>query len=167
MEENNLTQKIEAILFIAARFLTLTELVRLTDINPLSLKEALEKLKEKLNNDENSALKIVTQGEDENLKYKMDVKPEFHYLINKLASGQDEFTKAEQETLAIIAYKQPVKQSLVIKIRGNKGYDHIKHFMEAGLLKAKKLGHTYELNLSEKFYDYFSINKKEKNIVEK
>jgi segregation and condensation protein B len=91
----------------------------------------------------------------------MDVSEKYHYMINKLATGTAEFTKAEQETLAVIAYKQPIKQSVLIKIRGNKAYEHIKKFIEIGLVQAKKFGHTQDLSLSEDFFDYFNIQQKE------
>jgi len=91
--------------------------------------------------------------------WKMDVKPEFSGVVNRIAGGNSEFTKAEQETLAIIAYKNPIKQSVVIKIRGNKAYDHIKKFSDLGLIRKKKEGHTYILELSDDFYDYFNIEK--------
>ena len=87
----------------------------------------------------------------------MDVSEKYHYLINRLATGNSEFTKAEQETLAIIAYKQPIKQSVVIRIRGNKSYDHIKKFRNLGLVATKQVGHTLELSLSEEFYEYFNV----------
>ena len=92
----------------------------------------------------------------------MDISEKYHYLINKLATGTAEFTKAEQETLAIIAYKQPIKQSVVVKIRGNKSYDHIKKFRELGLVVAKRVGRTNELSLSEEFYEYFNVHHKNK-----
>ncbi len=96
----------------------------------------------------------------------MDVKPDYTYLINKLATGSSEFSKAEQETLAIIAFKQPIKQSVIIKIRGNKAYDHIKRFKDLNLLRKKRQGHTYELSLSDDFYDYFNVSSEEgKNIL--
>ena len=91
----------------------------------------------------------------------MDIAEKHHYLINKLATGSTEFTKAEQETLAIIAYKQPIKQSVIIKIRGNKSYDHIKKFRQLGLVIAKRIGHTLDLSLSEEFYEYFNVHNKE------
>jgi len=87
----------------------------------------------------------------------MDVRQEYTNIINKFATGTSEFTKAEKETLAIIAYKHPIKQSVVIKIRGNKAYDHIKKYVELGLVNKKKVGHTNELTLSEEFYDYFGV----------
>lgn len=155
-EEIKNLKKVEAALFISGRFLSLQELITLTDINPILLRELLEKLQDRYN--ENSAIEIVFQGD----KWKMDVKQEYREMVNRLATGSAEFSKAEQETLAIIAYKQPVKQSIIVKIRGNKAYEHIKHFREIGLVKAKKAGHTQELTLSEDFYDYFNLQKKNK-----
>jgi segregation and condensation protein B len=148
-------KKVEAALFIAGRFLSLQELITLTDINPLLLRELIEKLIDKY--DENSAIEILKQ---EGERWKMDVRAEHRNIVNRLATGTAEFSKAEQETLAVIAYKQPVKQSVIINIRGNKAYDHIHHFIEIGLVRGKRIGHTKELNLSEDFYDYFSLGKK-------
>jgi len=149
-------KKVEAALFISGRFLSLQEMVTLTDINPILLRELIEKLTERYNDD--SAVEILAKDD----MWKMDVKQEYRDMVNRLATGTAEFSKAEQETLAIIAYKQPVKQSVIVNIRGNKAYEHIKHFQDIGLLHAKRLGHTKELNLSEDFYDYFSLQKKKK-----
>ena len=154
-------KKIEAALFLSARYLSLKDLVLLTDINPLMLKELIEKLIEKYNK-EDSAIEIVSR---ENM-WKMDVVQEYASMVNKLATGTSEFTKAEQETLAVIAYKQPVKQSVVIKIRGNKAYEDIKKFTDLGLILAKKDGHTKELKLSDDFFDYFHLQDKGKEFVE-
>ena len=153
-------KKIEAALFLSARYLTLNELVMLTDVNPLMLKELIEKLIEKYNIDD-SSIEVVSK---ENM-WKMDVKQEYVHMVNKLATGSSEFTKAEQETLAVIAYKQPVKQSVIINIRGNKAYEHIKHFIEIGLVQAKRVGHTKELKLSDEFFDYFHLTKKSDGII--
>ena len=162
-EANELAKlkKIEAALFLSARYLSLKDLVLLTDINPLMLKELIEKLIEKYNK-EDSAIEIISR---ENM-WKMDVGQEYAPMINKLATGTSEFTKAEQETLAVIAYKQPVKQSVVIKIRGNKAYDHIKKFTDLRLIIAKKVGHTKELKLSDDFFDYFHLQDKGKEFIE-
>ena len=151
------TRKIEAALFIAGRFLTIQELVSLTDVNPLILKKILSDLKDKY---KPAGLNIIQKDNS----WKMDVAPELTWLVNRLATGSSEFSKAEQETLAMIAYKQPMKQSIVIKIRGNKAYDHIKKFVELGLLNKKKAGHTAEITLAESFYDYFHVNQPSENV---
>lgn len=145
-------KKLEAIFFISGRFLNMQELISLTDLNPIILRELIEKLQEKYENFD-SAIEITEKNEF----WKMSVKPEYSHMINKLASGKSEFSKAEQETLAIIAYKQPIKQSVIIKIRGNKAYEHIKRFGELDLIKKKKVGHTNELSLADDFYDYFNV----------
>ena len=147
-------RKVEATLFIAGKFLSLKELVALTDINPIFLRKTLQDLSYKY---KDSGIEIVNKEE----LWKMDVAKEYVGIVNKLATGNAEFTKAEQETLAIIAYKQPIKQSVVIKIRGNKAYDHIKNFVSMGLLNKKRTGHTSELSLKDEFYDYFNLNKGE------
>lgn len=145
-------KKLEAIFFVSGRFLTMQELISLSDLNPIIIRELLEKLGERYEEND-SAIEIV----ERNGSWKMDVKREYANIINRLATGNSEFSKAEQETLAIIAYKQPLKQSVLINIRSNKAYDHIKKFKDLNLIKKKKMGHTYELSLSDEFYDYFNV----------
>jgi len=151
-KEKESLKKLEAIFFVSGRFLNMQQLISYTDLNPIILQELIEKLKEKLDSTDSSLEVIEKSG-----MWKMDLRPQFQYLVNRLATGSSEFTKAEQETLAIIAFKQPIKQSVVIKIRGNKAYDHINKFVDLGLIRKKKLGHTNELSIADDFYDYFSV----------
>lgn len=142
--------RVEAALFVSGRFLSTQELVALTDLNPILLNQTLSKIKEKHND---GGIEIVNKGD----LWKMDVSNNYTDVVNRLATGNSEFTKAEQETLAIIAYKQPINQSKIVHIRGNKSYDHIKKFVSIGLVRAKKTGRTKELTLSDDFYDYFNV----------
>ncbi len=154
-------KKIEAVFFVSGRFLSMQELISLTDLNPIIIQELIENLKKKYDRSD-SAIEIV----EKNGLWKMDVKQEYSGIINKLATGNSEFSKAEQETLAIIAYKQPMKQSVVVKIRGNKAYEHIKKFFDLGLIRKKKMGHTNELSLSNEFYDYFNLTDSDTGLQE-
>lgn len=148
-------KRVEAALFISGKFLSTQELVALTDLNPILLDQVLAKLTEKYGD---SAIEIIHKGE----LWKMDVKNEYIEIVNKLATGNNEFSKAEQETLAVIAHKQPITQSKIIHMRGNKAYDHIRKFADLELIKTKKAGRTKELSLSDDFYDYFNVGKAEK-----
>lgn len=154
-------KKLEAAFFVSGRFLNMQQLISYTDLNPVIIRELIEKLQEKYDQND-SAIEIV----EKNGLWKMDVKKEYTSIINRFATGSSEFSKAEQETLAIIAYKQPIKQSVIIKIRGNKAYDHIKKFFDLGLIKKKKTGHTHDLSLSDEFHDYFSINENNNSLKE-
>lgn len=154
--EKEYLRKIEAALFVAGRWLSVEELVMLTNVNPILLKMLISKLKERYDNVE-SAIHIMQRDE----MWKMDIKQEYHSMVGKLASGSSEFTKAEQSTLSVVAYKQPIKQSVIVKIRGNKSYNHIKKFLQLGLIRGKRIGHTLELTLSDEFYNYFSLQPEE------
>jgi segregation and condensation protein B len=157
-------KKLEAVLFVSGRFLDMKELVSLSDLNPIIIRELIEKLKKKYKISD-SVIQIIQKKGEEKEMWKMDILQDYAYLINRLAPGSSEFSKAEKETLAILAYKQPIKQSVIAKIRGNKAYDHIKKFAELGLIKKKKTGRTWELSLSDEFYNYFNIS--EKKVKEK
>ncbi len=143
---------LEAVFFVSGKYLSMQELISLSDLNPIIIRELIEKLQEKY-----SKIDSVIEIVEKNGLWKMDVRQEYHYLVNRLAAGSSEFTKAEKETLAIIAYKQPIKQSVIAKIRGNKSYNHIKKFADLGLIRKKRTGHTFELTLTDDFYDYFDI----------
>jgi len=145
-------KKVEAALFISGRYLSLKELLTLTDINPILLRKLLDDLEDKY---KESGIEIIKKND----LWKMDVSRENMEMVNKLATGNSEFTRAEQETLAIIAYKQPIKQSVLVRIRGNKAYEHVKDFVSQGLINKKRVGHTAELTLTDAFHDYFAMTK--------
>ncbi len=147
---------LEAVFFVSGRFLNMQELISLSDLNPVLIRGLIDKLREKYSQRE-SAIEFIEKNE----MWKMDVRQEYSGIINKLATGSAEFSKAEQETLAIIAFKQPIKQSVIVKIRGNKAYDHVKKFFDLDLIRKKKEGHTNILTLSEDFYDYFNVTDSE------
>ncbi len=147
MEEKN---KIEAVLFTTGRFMDVEEIARVCGIGSVGyVKEILDKLVKEYEERE-GALCIVNEGS----KYKLNIKKEYGYLANKLVSSS-EFDNTTTKTLAVIAYKQPVLQSEIIKIRGNKAYDHIRFLKESEMIIAEKSGRTRLLKLSQKFYDYF------------
>jgi len=155
-------KKIEAVLFTTGRFLSVQELVEHCGLVPEELVALLEELRAEYAGKE-SSLEI----REESGRWKLNVRPEYGHITNKLASTS-EFDKPTQKTLAIVTYlfhkNKKVIQSEVIKYRGNKAYDHIKNLKEAELVTSEKAGRTRELKLTQRFYDYFDINK---DMVEK
>lgn len=145
-------KKIEAIMFTTGRFMDLGEIAGLCNISSIGIvKEAINQLKEDYEK-RKSSLQIF----EENNKFKLNIRREFSYLTTKLLT-QTEFDKASQETLALIAYKQPVLQSEIIKMRGNGAYDHIRLLREKEFLSSEKSGRTRLLKLTPKFYEYFDV----------
>ncbi len=149
---NDIKNRIEAILFTTGQFMDLEEIAKLCNIGSIGVvKDALNELVKEYNN-RNCALQIF----EENGKFKLNIRKDYVYLTNKLLNDT-ELDKPTQETLAVIAYKQPVLQSEIIQMRGNKAYDHIKVLKEHEFITSEKHGRTRLLKLTQKFYDYFDI----------
>jgi len=148
----DLKNRVEAVLFTTGRFLGLDEISRLCGIGSVgSIKEALEALQKDYEN-RGCALEVIGQGE----KWKLNIRKEYLYLTENLLTDT-ELDKPTQETLAVIAYKNPALQSEIIRIRGNTAYDHIKLLKELDFVTAESSGRTFILKLTGKFYDYFDI----------
>ncbi|MCG2720276.1 MAG: SMC-Scp complex subunit ScpB [Nanoarchaeota archaeon] len=142
--------RIEAILFTTGRFMDIEEVGKLTGIGSIGIvKDALKELIEDYKN-RSGSLEIS----EENNKFKLAIKKDYIYLTAKLLNDS-ELDRPTQETLAIIAYKQPVLQAEVVKIRGNNAYDHIKILKENEFITSEKCVRTRMLKLTSKFYDYF------------
>tara|TARA_B100000315_G_C14037129_1_gene345845 strand:- start:77 stop:511 length:435 start_codon:yes stop_codon:yes gene_type:complete len=111
-------------------------------------KEVFELMKEF--NARDSALEIA---ESDGL-FQMRVKSDLEGHVQDFAS-ENIFNKGTMKTLALIAFKQPIIQSLVIKYRNNKAYDHISHLLEEGFIARERQGRTYVLRTTKKFFEYF------------
>ncbi len=145
--------KVEAVLFTTGRYLNLEEIGRMCGIgSPGAIRQMLDELKDEYDKRE-TALEII---KDEKNRWKLNIKKDYLYLTEKLLSDA-ELDKPTQETLAMVAYRQPAVQSDVINIRGNKAYDHIRKLKEEGFVVSEKFGRTKLLKLTQKFYDYFDV----------
>ena len=144
--------KAETVLFTTGRFLNLDEISKLSGIGSMGyLKELLEGLKKDYETRDGS-LEIISQGE----KWKINIRKEYLHLTENLLTDA-ELDRPTQETLALIAFKQPVFQSLIVKMRGNTCYEHIKNLEQLEFLTSEKAGRTRLLKVTQKFYDYFDI----------
>ncbi len=159
-------KKIEAVLFTTGRLMTSEEISTVTGINLDAVKNLLAELKNDY--DQKDSAMTVQQVDD---KFKLNIKKEYGQITNKLVST-NEMDSPTTKTLAVIAFKNPVLQSDIIKIRGNKAYDHITILRDQGLISAEKHGRTRLLKLTPKFFDYFdtaepAVKEKFKEIEEK
>lgn len=144
--------KVEAILFTTGKFMSPQEIAGFCDIGSADIiKELVEELKKEYETKEGS-LSVF----EENGKYKLSIKKKYNYLTTKLLDVT-EMDKPTQETLAVIAYKQPAIQADIIRIRGNKAYDHVEKLKELGFVTSDKYGRTRLLKLTQKFFDYFDL----------
>lgn len=87
--------------------------------------------------------------------WQMTVKEEIEDKVTHLALATTELNKSILRTLAFIAYKEPVKQSAIVKLRNNKAYDHLKMLESKGFIERSPIGQTFEISTTDKFKKYF------------
>jgi len=142
---------IEAALFASGRTLTPRELANLSGLSEERARALAEDLAaEYIARDSGLEIKSIGEG------YSMQVR--FGLAGRVLSFAPKEIEAPLIRTLAIIAYKQPIKQSVLVEIRGNKSYDHVKELEERGLIKAEKFSRTKLLTTTSGFADYFGIS---------
>ena len=151
-----LKNKIEALLFASGRKMDLDELSKLIKVKDRSvIKDKLIELRKDYEA-RDSPIIVVDEGDF----WKLTTKERFIDLVRQINS-HTELSKTIMETLAVIAWKQPMLQSDVIKIRTNKAYDHVKELMDMGFVVKERYGRTYLLKLTQKFFEYFDVRNDE------
>ncbi len=148
---NELKNQIEALLFACGRKMTLDELKLHLPASSAAIKEAIAELQKEYT-DRESPVMIVQEGDS----WKLTTREKYLSIVRKI-NPNTELTKTMMETLAVIAWKQPITQSEVIAIRTNKAYEHIGELEKMGFLVKEKYGRTFMLKLTQKFFDYFDL----------
>ncbi len=146
-----LKNKIEAILFSAGKKVAIDEIAKLAGTSTSMAHQVLTELKKNYR-ERDSSLMIIDEGS----AWKIIVKDDFLPIVKKIVT-ETELTKTVMETLAVIAFKYPIKQSDLIKIRTNKAYDHLKELEEMGYITRQKHGRTKLIKLTHKFFEYFDL----------
>ncbi len=140
---------IEAALFVAARPMTLAELYHVVGIPKPQIKKLLKEMEKEY--DDHS----LSVRERDNY-YELHIKEEYKDNVEHLAPEKD-FSKATLQTLSLISYHNPAKQSFVVETRGNRAYDHIKELSSRGFIRLEPEGHTNRIHITKKFLDYFDL----------
>ena len=148
---SELKQKLEALLFSSGRSMGVEELSRLCRASKEDIEKKLKELQQDYS-EKDSSIKVVNEGNN----WKLITKEKFLDIVKKIVT-QTELTKSVMETLAVIAFRYPIKQSDLIKIRSNKAYDHLSQLEELGYISRQKYGRTKLIKLTQKFFDYFDL----------
>jgi segregation and condensation protein B len=163
---------IEAALFAAGRTLSLKELAVLSGLPEEKAGALAEELSREYSS-RSSGLEIRSFGADDRggddggngcggdgsrsgRGYSMQVRSVLTPQIISIAPKEIEAPLIR--TLAIIAYKQPIRQSDLAEIRGNKSYAHVKDLERMGLISAVRQGRTKVITTTRAFSEYFGLS---------
>ena len=105
------------------------------------------------------ALIVAQIGE----KFQMQLRPELTETVSKFAKG-GAIAERYLRTLTVIALKQPILKSTVIKLRGSGAYEHVKYLLDNDLITAVKKGRSAELTTTDKYADMFGLPKNKEEL---
>jgi segregation and condensation protein B len=162
---DNIEQYLEALIFASEQSIRLEELqyclqsVFNQDIGSADVESYLTQIRAKYA-DESFAIELVKTGNG----YQFLTKKKYHQAINQLQlqRSKKKLSQAAIETLAIIAYRQPITKLEVEQIRGVNCDYTIQKLLEKELIsitgKSDTVGKPLLYATSALFMDYFGIN---------
>ena len=158
--EHKLSQVIEAVLLSASRPIDVQEIERVfpEDEKPTreEIRQALQEIEEQCK-DRGVELKKVSSG------YRLQVRQSLSSYVAKLWEERPQrFSKATLETLALIAYRQPITRGEIEEIRGvTIGTQLMRGLMERGWVKIVGQrdvpGRPSLYSTTKEFLDYFGL----------
>ena len=158
--EHKISQVIEAILLSASRPLDIQEIERVFPDNETptreEIRQALTEIEEQCI-DRGVELKKVSSG------YRLQVRQALSIYVAKLWEERPQrFSKATLETLALIAYRQPITRGEIEEIRGvTIGTQLMRGLMERGWVKIVGQrdvpGRPSLYSTTKEFLDYFGL----------
>ena len=160
MENPNLDNIVLALLFASDEALSARKIAALVeDVTAADVKQAIETWNARANAEAWSiGIEQVAGG------YRLATRPDYAPYVSRLYAGRRKFrlSRAGLETLAIIAYKQPITRAEIESIRGVGSGSVVANLMERSLVqivgKAKVLGAPFLYGTTQEFLEYLGLN---------
>ncbi len=135
MDKKQLIGALEAILFVSGEPISFARLEKTFDITTTELAELVVALREKLNRDETTGLRVIIHDTSISLATK-GIYAEYIEQLTK-ATLQETPSRASLEVLAIIAYQAPISRSEIEMIRGVNCNFTLRNLLLRGLIERK------------------------------
>lgn len=154
----DLTGVLEGLLFVSGEDgLSIESATSILEIDEASLMKLLKNLEEEYEK-ENRGLRLDFLGK----KVKLTTKKEHKEYYTKMIEEDDSLlSQAALETLAIIAYNQPITRVKVDEIRGISSSHMIRRLLSKNLIqelgKSDLPGRPYLYGVTDEFMDYFGL----------
>ena len=149
MSEIPLETLLEATLFSAGRSLSVQELSENLGYENEEILESMTNLQSTIKRRRGGGLQIVEIGG----KWAMEVKPGIADHLPK--ETKSELPPKLLKAAALIAYHQPMPQSRLVELLGQRAYDHIRELAQAGLIGRRRDGNTRRLTTTRRFSEMF------------
>ena len=160
MHESETKNIIEALLFASRDPLTQVQVNQVFEPDTPNLEEIVVLLNEQYNSNRNSFIINKVAG-----GFQIVTRKQYEYFIKKLLKKSSKFklSIAAMDSLAIIAYKQPISRYEIEAIRGVDSSGVLKTLLNFELIKIKGRGagpgRPLLYKTTNKFLDYFGLNR--------
>lgn len=167
MNQDRMTGALEAVLFAAGEPVSVAELAQIMQLEKPQVWELLTALKKAYEAESRGLMLRETAG-----GWQLVTKPVHYNLLLALTQKKEiKLTNAAMETLAIVAFRQPVTRAEMEAIRGVKVDRVLNTLLDLGLVaeagRKKALGNPILYATTEKFLATFGLNSlKELPLVE-
>ena len=149
MDQPELSTILEAILFGAGRSMTVGEIAFAAQEDEGLVEGALSNLRATLSRRRSGALQVSEVSG----RWIMEVKPS---LSDRMPGGvRPDIPQRLMPAAALIAYHQPMSQSTLVGMLGQKAYDHVRELSAMGLISRRRDGLTRRLMTTRRFAEYF------------
>ena len=130
MEPNEIPQILEAILFVAGEPVAVADLAQALEVSEMEIMHAVEELQREC---ERRGVTIHRYGDH----LRMETRPEYAPYVERLLQPVQRQTLSQtaMETLAVIAYRQPVTKGEVEQVRGVDSSGVVNSLVERDLLE--------------------------------
>ncbi|MBF14237.1 MAG: hypothetical protein CMA97_01825 [Euryarchaeota archaeon] len=149
MSELALETLLEATLFGSGKSLSVKELSEALGYEEDEISEALASLQGTLKRRRGGALRIVEIGG----KWAMEVRSDVADHLPK--ETKTEMPKKLLKAAALIAYHQPMPQSRLVELLGQKAYDYVRELSQHGMIMRRRDGNTRRLTTTRRFSESF------------
>jgi len=150
---------VEAVLFASDESLTVARLSKIAETTTKEVRDSVKNLNERYKANHHAfRIEQIAGG------YQMMTLSPYNNWLSKLLRARDDskLTPAAMETLAIIAYKQPIIRADIESVRGVAAGEMVRNLMYKGLVKivgrAEILGRPMMYGTSKKFLEIFGLN---------
>ena len=149
MSELALETLLEATMFGSGKSLSVKELSEALGYEEEEIAEALTSLQTTLKRRRGGALRIVEISG----KWAMEVRSDVADHLPK--ETKTEMPKKLLKAAALIAYHQPMPQSRLVDLLGQKAYDYVRELAQLGMVDRRKDGNTRRLATTRRFSEAF------------
>ena len=150
---------IEATLFGAGRSMSVEELAVDLEVEETEITTSLESLRTSLKRRRGGALQLA----EINGRWALEVKPKVaqHLPCNAKTDIPPKLLKSA----SLIAFHQPMMQSRLVELLGQRTYDHVRELVQLGLVERRRHGNTKRLSTTRRFSEVFGCPHTEKRKV--